>query len=111
MGTFLPDHRRDDRGCGRQAAPQVTPAAGGNPLLVLFQYSANRKVLSLRQGRVGGDRLRRCVDRIDGTGRDEESSQWGNSDLTEGPLPTEPEIGTPIGSFWQFPSQRPPPFR
>ena len=27
VGFFLPAHRRDDRGCGRQAAPQVTPAA------------------------------------------------------------------------------------
>ena len=30
QGFFPPAHRRDDRGCGRQAAPQVTPAGGGN---------------------------------------------------------------------------------
>jgi hypothetical protein len=31
---------------------------------VLFQNSSEREALCLRQGRVGGDRLRKCVDRI-----------------------------------------------
>jgi hypothetical protein len=47
LELFLPAHRRDDRGCGRQAALQVTPAASmtegpriqGDPGALLFKVT------------------------------------------------------------------------